>query len=437
MLRLAAPLAAAEIGWMVMGIVDTMMVGRLPESAASIGAVSVGVALYNTVTVVGAGLLLGLDTLVAQAFGAGRVDECHHSLLNGVYLALVLTPLMMGGVWLSIPLLAAAQVDAAVVPLADPYIKAVAWGTLPLLLYFASRRYLQAMDLVKPIMFALISANVVNIFVNWVLIFGNLGAPALGVTGAGWATTISRIYMAAVLVFYIVGHDRRYGTGLWAAAGRPDLRRVRRLVALGFPAAMQMLIEFAAFGAVTVLAGRLGALPLAAHQIALQTIAFMFMVPLGISSAAAVRVGQGIGRGDPAGAMRSGWTALLLAGMFMTFSAVMLVSVPRLIARAYTPDPEVIAASVGLLLVAAVFQLFDGLQVVATGALRGAGDTRTPMILHGVIFWGVGIPLGYWLAFHRGMSAAGLWLGLCAGLILVGSALIVVWHRRMHPRAAV
>ncbi|HEX9760384.1 MAG TPA: MATE family efflux transporter, partial [Candidatus Acidoferrales bacterium] len=128
MLRLAAPLAAAEIGWMVMGIVDTMMVGRLPESAASIGAVSVGVALYNTVTVVGAGLLLGLDTLVAQAFGAGRVDDCHHSLLNGVYLALVLTPLMMGGVWLSIPLLAAAQVDAAVLPLTDPYIKAVAWG---------------------------------------------------------------------------------------------------------------------------------------------------------------------------------------------------------------------------------------------------------------------------------------------------------------------
>jgi len=432
MTRLAGPLVAAELGWTMMSIVDTMMVGRLPESAPAIGAVSLGTVLFMTVGIFGGGLLLGLDTLVSQAFGAGRVDDCHHSLLNGVYLSAALTPLLMGVLWLAMPLLGRIGVDPTVLPLALPYLWAVTWSTLPLLLYTAFRRYLQGMNLVRPVAFALITANLVNVAANWVLIFGHLGFPAYGVVGAGWATCISRVYMAGVLLAYIAWHDRRYGTGLWRVARRPDLARIRRLAGLGLPAGTQLTLEIAVFAVVTALAGKLGALSLAAHQVALNTVSLTYMVPLGVSSAAAVRVGQGLGRTDVAAAARSGWTAILLGAGFMGCAGLTLLAVPRWIARIYTPDPAVVATGASLLIVAAFFQLFDGIQVVATGALRGAGDTHTAMFTHLGIYWLLGLPLGYFLGFRRGLGVAGLWVGLSVALILIGVVLLAAWNRKIH-----
>lgn len=430
MLRLAWPLVLAELGWSAMGVVDTMMVGRLPQSAVAIGAVSLGNALGITIGLLGGGMLLGLDTLVSQAFGARRVDDCHHSLLNAIYLALAATLPLMAMLWASGQVLVWLRVDAAVLKLALPYLNAITWSMLPLLLYFAARRYLQAMDLVLPVAFALVTANLVNVLANWVLIYGKLGFPAMGAEGAGWATCASRAYMAAVLLVYIVHHDRRYGTGLWRAARRPDMQRIRRLLALGVPVSVMITLEVGVFSAATALAGKLGAIPLAAHQVALHCASMAFMVPLGISSAAAVRVGQGIGRRDPEGAKRAGWTAILLGVAFMSCSALAFLLLPRLIARAFTPNEVVIAASVSLLAVAAVFQLFDGVQGVAAGALRGAGETRIPMVSHLVTFWFVGLPLGYWLCFARGWGAIGLWVGLCVGLILTAMVLLVAWQRR-------
>lgn len=436
MLRLAWPLVLAELGWSFMGIVDTMMVGRLPASAISIGAASLGNALGIAIGLFGGGLLLGLDTLVSQAFGARRISDCHHSLLNAIYLALAITLPLMGLLWASGAFLVWLRVDPAVLELALPYINAITWSMLPLMLYFAARRYLQAMDLVRPVAFALVTANLVNIFGNWVLIYGKLGAPAMGVEGSGWSTCISRAYMAAVLLAYIVLHDRRYGTGLWAVAGRPDMTRIRELLRLGVPVSVMITLEIGVFSLATALAGKLGAVQLAAHQVALHCASFAFMVPLGISSAAAVRVGQGIGRRDPQGAARAGWTAIALGAAFMTCSGLLFFFAPRLLARLFTPDPVVISASVILLAVAAMFQLFDGIQVVAIGALRGAGETSIPMYSHLVMFWFVGLPVGYWLCFSRGWGAVGLWVGLCIGLILTGAVLLIAWHRRTHRFAA-
>jgi len=431
MLRLAAPLVAAELGWIVMGIVDTMMVGRLPDSATAIGATGLGTMIFLTTAVIGEGMLLGLDTLVSQAFGAGRVDDCHHSLLNSMYLALVITPVLMVAMLVGAPQLARLGVDAAVLHLSYPFLRALAWGTLPLLLYFAFRRYLQGMNVVAPVVFALVTANLVNLLMNWLLIYGHWGFPAMGVEGSGWSTFIARVYMAAVLGITIVRHDRRYGTGLWAVARKPDLRRIRELVALGGPAAGHMILEYGVFGAATALMGRLGALPLAAHQIALHTASFAFMVPLGISSAAAVRVGQALGRKEPHAAARAGWTALTIGGGFMTVSAIAMLVIPHWIARLYTPDATVIAAAAALLLVAAFFQLFDALQVISIGALRGAGNTRIAMTSHLIADWLIGLPVGYYLAFHAGFGAAGLWVGLSIAMILAGSILLLEWNRRM------
>jgi MATE family multidrug resistance protein len=436
MLRLAAPLALTEVGWLAMGFVDTVMVGRLPDSATAIGAVSLGTTLFYTIGIAGSGIMLGLDTLVAQAYGAGKLEECHRTLWNALYLALMLSPAVMFAVLASVPLFPRFGLSPALVAATVPFLKALIWSTLPLVLYFALRRYLQAMSIVKPVVFTLISANLVNLLGNWMLVYGHLGMPALGVAGSGWSTCISRVYMVIALAIAAVYYDHKRSSGLWRASRRMEPRRMMELLRLGFPAASQLLAEIGAFAMATFLIGRLGALSLAGHQIALNIASFTYMVPLGISSAAAVRVGQGLGARDVQAAARAGWTALFFGACFMSCAGLTLLVFAHPIARIYTPQAEVVRAGVVLLRVAAVFQLFDGLQVVATGALRGAGNTRTPMLANLFGYWVVGLPLGALLCFRSHLGAAGMWVGLCVALIVIGTFLAVVWQRMIQQETA-
>ncbi len=434
-LRLAIPLVLAELGWMSMAVVDTMMVGRLPSSAVAISAVSLGGILVHVLAFFGGGLLIGLDTLVSQAFGAGRREDCHRSLLHGIYLSFALTPFLMAPVWFFDPLLRFARISPDIISVAVPYSKAMAWGTLPLLLYFAVRRCMQGMNMVRPISFALVTANIINAVGNWLLIYGRLGAPAMGAVGSGWSTAFARIYLAAILVGYLLWYDQKHRTELLRTPIQPELARIRRLIALGFPAAMQITLEIGVFALVTALIGRLGAISLASHQIALNTVSLTYMVPLGISSAAAVRVGQAIGRRDPSGASAAGDSAIFFGAVFMTLAGIALLVFPRWIARMFTPDEIVTHNTVLLLAAGAAFQLFDGIQTVATGALRGAGDTRTPMFCHFTAYWIIGLPLGAWLCFYRGWGAFGLWSGLSLALILIGIVLLFAWRRTVRRMA--
>ena len=433
--KLAVPLVLAELGWMTMSIVDTIMVGHLPNSAVAIGAVALSSNVFITISLFGLGLLLGLDTLVSQAFGAGQREDCHRSLVNSIYLSIALTPLLLVPVFFLPNFFRAVGADPAVVALAVPYTNALAWGLWPLLLFFALRRCVQAMDMVRPVAFALISANIINAIGNYVLIYGKWNFPHMGVVGSGWSTALSRAYMAFVLVVYLLWYDRKHRTELLKTPIDIDFPRLKRLIVLGFPAAMQFTLESGVFGLVTALIARLGPVPLATHQIALNTVAFTYMVPLGISSAAAVRVGQAIGRKDARGAAAAGNTAIFLGAVFMTLAGVVLLVFPGWIARVYTPDQIVIRATGALLAAGAAFQLFDGIQTSATGALRGAGDTRTPMLCHFTAYWIIGLPLGYWLAFSHGMGALGLWVGLSLALILIGIVLGIVWRRTVHKLA--
>jgi MATE family multidrug resistance protein len=432
MIRLALPLVLAELGWMVMAIVDTMMVGRLPDSATAIGAVSISSHLFHVIAFFGVGLLIGLDTLVSQAFGAGDREDCHRSLLNGIYLSLAMTPLLTLPLLFFGSFLKFFRVDPAVAALSIPYMKALTVGLLPLLLYFSVRRAMQAMNLVRPVAFALITANAVNLLGNWILIYGKWGAPAMGVAGSGWSTAVARLYMAAVLVGYLLWYDRKHRTDLLKTPVDVDLPRIRRLIALGLPAALQITVEIGVFALATTLIGRLGAVALASHQITLNTASLTYMVPLGISSAAAVRVGQAIGRKDIPGAANAGTAAIFIGAAFMSLASVVLLVSPRWIARMYTPDEKIIASTVTLLAICAAFQLFDGIQTVATGALRGTGDTRTPMLCHFTMYWLIGLPLGAWLCFRRGWGVTGLWAGLSLSLILIGCVLLWVWRRAVN-----
>ena len=437
-LHLALPLIFAEVGWMSMGVVDTIMVGRMPDSAIAIGAIGLGQSLYHVIVFLGAGMLLGMDTFVAQAYGRKDLRDGHKTLLNGIVLALLLTPILMIAVSFWPALMRRFGVSMAIVGPMRPFLSALNWGTLPLLGYFVLRRYLQAVNVVLPIMFALVSANIVNAVGDWALIYGHLGFRAEGITGSGWSTCFARIYMMLVLAITLAWVESKRPLTQFphsTSALKLDLTRIWALLKLGAPAGGQILVEIGAFSMATAICGKLGAVPLSGHEIALNCAAFTFMVPYGVSSAAAVRVGQQLGRRDPAGARRAGWSAITLGVAFMACSGLVFVSIPKVIARAFSPDPAVVRVGATLLLVAAAFQLFDGVQVVTTGALRGAGDTKTPMLANFVAYWFIGIPLGYFLCFRLGWGALGIWIGLCVGLMIIGSALLIAWHRRVFSVA--
>ncbi len=432
-LRLALPLIMAEVGWMSMGVVDTIMVGRLPNSAIAIGATGLGQSLYHIVAFLGAGMLLGMDTFVAQAYGREDLHDARSTLLNGMVLAILLTPILMIAVSFWPALMRRFGISVELVGPMQPFLSALNWGTLPLLGYFALRRYLQAVSVAVPIMFALVSANIVNLLGDWVLIYGHLGFRAQGITGSGWSTCFARFYMLLVLAITLAWVERNRASSMLsrrATALKIDAARIWGLLKLGAPAAGQILIEVGAFSGATAICAKLGPVPLSGHEIALNCAAFTFMVPYGISSAAAVRVGQQLGRGDTGGARRAGWSAIVLGAGFMACSGLIFVSIPKVIAHAFSPDPAVVRVGATLLLVAAAFQLFDGVQVVTTGALRGAGDTKTPMLANLVAYWFIGIPLGCFLCFRLGWGAFGVWIGLCTGLMIIGSALLFAWHKK-------
>jgi MATE family multidrug resistance protein len=282
-------------------------------------------------------------------------------------------------------------------------------------------------------MLTLLGANLVNAGFNWLLIFGRAGFPALGVAGSAWATVIARVAMAAVLLGVIVRHERTHQLGLGNISFLEiEWDRIGRLVRLGTPAALQITAEVGVFGAVAALAGRIDAVALAAHQVALNIASVTFMVPLGLASAGAVRVGHAVGRRDALGAERAGWSAIVLGAGFMTASAVVFIAAPAWLVRLFTTDAAVIATGVTLLRVAAAFQLFDGVQGVTTGALRGLGDTRTAMVANLVGHWLIGLPFAAFVAFQLGYGVVGLWVGLSLGLTLVAIVLVWVWRQHLH-----
>ena len=447
MLRIALPLVMAEVGWMSMGLVDTVMVGHLPQAAVPLSAASLAQILYNTFAFGIGGVLLGLDTTVSQAHGAGDYRSANKWIFQGIVLCVPLTVLLMLLFSVVAPVgLRHLPTEAVILDGAIPALRALSWGTFPLLLYFALRRYLQAFNHVRIVAATLISANVVNVAFNWLLIFGHSwhvrvaghlfqgSWSARGVVGSGMATSLARVYQALFLIVAILVVNRKNDYGLLKdgllQSLRPDWVRLRRLVALGAPSGATILIEVMVFAVVTVIIATLGPVALSGHEIALNLISFTFMIPLGISAAASVRVGQAIGRGSVEEARSAGWAAIALGAIAMLLSALTYLAVPYALASAFTRDQAVIAATVPLLFIAAFFQFCDGLQVTVIGALRGAGDTHSGLVTHLCTYWLLGLPLGLYLCFTRKLGARGLWIGLSAALIVAGVVLVVRWRTK-------
>ncbi len=427
MVSLAVPVVLSELGWMAMGVVDTMMVGRL--GPAAIGAVALGNAIFYTPSIFGMGLMLGLDTLVSQAYGREDHDECHRWLAQGVYLACLASAPIMVGIWLASSGLAHFGISAVVAGPASAYLRLLNWGTLPLLLYGATRRYLQGVRQVRVIALTYVFANLVNWFGNWVLIYGKLGFPALGVNGSAISTVLARLTMGVALMGFAWRYERGRGHPLFHHWAAPQKARLKRLLQLGAPAAGQVLIEVGAWNLATFSAGYLTPAALATHQIVLNYASLTYMVPLGVSAAAAVSVGHALGAGDAPRAQRAGWLALGLGTSFMLLAAVVFWLAPRPLIELFSSDPQVLAVGPGLLGIVAAFEVFDGIQTVSTGALRGLGETRAPMWANLIAYFVLGLPLGFFLCFGLRWGIYGLWIGLTVALVFVALALLVRWRR--------
>jgi multidrug resistance protein, MATE family len=433
MLRIAVPVVMAELGWMAMGVVDTVMVGGIGPEAIS--AAGVGNAMHIAFAIFGMAVMLGLDTLVSQAYGARDIRACHRWFFDGLTLAgLMAVPIMtlLLLVWFAIPWLG---FHSAVRPLLESYFGVLILSTPFLLGYAVCRRYLQGMHAAMPVMFALVTANLINAAGNWALIYGHYGFPALGVSGSAWATVISRAYMLASLLFAVWWIDRKRTReahiddrhGLWHVDRAFEASRLRRLLALGLPAASQVAAEVGVFALATAMSGMLDPISSASHQIALNLAGVAFMIPLGLGSAGAVRVGHAVGAGDRPRAAAAGWTAILLATLVMVASGLTFVLIPEQLIGLFSTDPRVLSVGTSLLLLAAIFQLFDGIQGVITGTLRGLGNTRIAMNVNLVAHWLLGLPVSYLLCFVAGWGVWGLWIGLSLGLIVTGVILFWVW----------
>jgi MATE family multidrug resistance protein len=383
---LAIPVAATQVSTMLMGIVDTAMVGRVSVDA---------------------------------------IERSALALQRGVLLSLLLS-VPVGLLWLQTDqFLALVGQDPALAGAAREYAIAKIPGIPFFLVYSAMRQYLQGRELVRPALWVILVANVFNVFFNWILIFGNLGFPALGLVGAGIATTLTRVVTFVGLFAWVWGFALHRGAWVPWSRRAVEARGIGAVVAVGFPVAIQMSTEMWAFGAATLLAGRLGATSLAAHTIAMNLAGLAFMVPLGVSQGASTRVGNLLGAGRPAHSQFAAWVCLAMGAGVMTISAFLFVTCRDLLPRIYTSEAPLVALCATILPIAAAFQIFDGTQVVGCGILRGMGRTRPAAYFNLIGYWILALPLGGWLALRTDWGLEGLWWGLCFGLAVVAMLLVL------------
>jgi multidrug resistance protein, MATE family len=420
LLRLALPVVVVQVGLMFMGVVDTMMVGRL--SAQALGSVALGNLYFFTIAVVGMGALMALDPVVSQAVGAGDEPAIARGLQRGIILAIVLTVPTVAGLLLVSPALHALGQPAELVPAASSYIYVIIPGVLPFYLFIVLRQTMQALGRIAPIVWVTLGANLLNAGLNWVFIYGRFGAPGLGVAGSALATSISRLGLAAALL--LVGRRQLLPRLVPWRPESTDLPALGRMLRIGLPIGGQMWLEYGIFALIGALMGRIGTLAVAGHQIALNLSSIVFMVPQGIGAAAAVLVGRAVGAGDLPLARRSALGAVLVGGGFMVGSAALFVLAPRVLAGLYSLDPEVIAVATSLIVLGGFFAVFDGLQAVAIGVLRGVGDTRAPIVISMIGYWLVGLPVSVLLGFRFGLGPDGLWWGLVLGLAVTAPVLL-------------
>ena len=426
---LALPLILSQLAQMSMSFVDTLMVGRL--GSQQLAGVAVGGAVFYAAILISLGILMAVSPMVSQGYGAGDRHAVGRAVRQGLWLATILAIPTVWVMWNGGWLLSWMGQEEATVLLAEEYLRAIAWGVAPLLWFGVLRYFVEGLSRPRVVMIIAMAAMVLNIGANYVLMYGKLDFPALGLAGCGWASTVVFWSMFLALAGFIGGSRELGGYGIFSHLGKPAWHYFSEIFRIGWPIGIMQGTEVGLFSATAILMGLFGTTVLAAHQITLQCAAYAFMIPLGLSLAVSVRVGQAIGRRDFLGARRAGYVGMGLGAGVMIVSATCFWLFPRVIISAFLDiesgiNDDVVSQAVVLLSLAAVFQVFDGIQVTAAGALRGLKDTRTPMIVGVVAYWLVGLGSGYLLGFRLGWEGVGLWWGLVLGLTT--AAVLLSWR---------
>ncbi len=398
-----------------MNAVDTMMAGWL--GPRDLAAVAIGGNIWIPIYVIGIGIILAVTPSVAQLYGAGQRQEVGPLVRQGLWLGAIVSISVYAAVFLLVdPLLDLVKASPGLRPMARGYLLSIALGTPGHALFNVLRNYCEGLGRTGPSLWVSLAGLPINIVLNYLLMYGELGFPRMGAIGCGVASALTMWCMGACLLLIVLGVEEFRRDGLFSQWERPDFAVIRRLITVGGPIAVSFFVECAVYCSVGLMLGRMGEQIVGGHQIALNFASITFMVPLGVALAVTVRVGQAIGAGDPRAARLTGLAGNLLSLTFMGCMATLMGLFPGQIARLYTGDAQVIETASQLLFLAAIFQVFDGLQVSGAGALRGLKDTRVPMAITLIAYWVFALPVGYYLAFYVGWGPRGLWSGLIAGL---------------------
>ncbi|GLQ99573.1 putative multidrug resistance protein NorM [Dyella mobilis] len=432
--RLALPLILAQLAAIGSNVIDAVLAGHV--GAHVLGAVAIGASIWSLAIVLGIGMMMSVPPSVSQLDGAGRRHEAGAVFRQAIWLALGMGALLWFAVRHAEPLIKLIGVTPGLYTDVGEFLRAISWGAPALTCYFALRGLSEGLSMTRPSMYFSLGGLVLLVPLGYTFMFGKLGLPPQGARGCGIATaTVLWIEMIAFAI-YIASHRNYRGLGIFDHFEWPSPRRIGALVHVGLPMAITLLAEGGLFVAAALLIGTMGEDVVASHQVALNIASLFFMIPLGLAMAITVRVGNAVGRGDASGVRYAGFCGIGLTLVTQLLSASLMLGFPHFIASLYTRDDTVIKLASQLLLLAGLFQFSDGIQVASNGALRGLKDTRIPMAITLFAYWLVGMPVGWWLAFHFGLGARGIWMGLIAGLSMAAILLFArFWRssRRHRP----
>ncbi len=432
-LSLAIPVAIGQLGHMLLGVVDSLMVGSL--GATPLAGASLGHSVFVLLLVFAAGVASAITPLTAIADGEGNEEAAGRILRQGILQNVVLGVVLVGATWLVAGVLPLLGQPPDVVGHATPYLRMMGLTFVPMLLFMSLRNFIEGLSITRPAMYIILAANIVNIAGNWVFIYGKFGLPAMGLTGAGLSSFLVEVFACVALFIYVLRSDRFRTHREFARNARYDGALQLRILRIGLPSGLQWLFEAGSFSFSALMMGWIGTVALAAHQISINLAAISYMAILGISNASTIRVGNAMGRRDAANLRRAGQTSFLVALSIMSVAALTFILLRHQLPALYVRDTAVVELASSLLIIAALFQLSDGTQAVGLGVLRGITDVTAPMFIAIVAYWIIGVPASYFLAFHAGLGPEGVWLGFVAGLSFAGISFVLRFLRQCDRMA--
>ena len=412
--KLAYPVIIGQLGIIMMGVVDSIMVGHL--GSIPLAAASLGNSLIFLILIIGIGSSIVVSPLVAILVGGKRFSECGVYFRQSLLVNIVLSLLMVGIILIGVNFIKFLEQPPAVSKLAIVYMTIVGFSAIPLMLFQTYKQFIEGLSIMKPAMIISLLANIINAFANWVLIFGKFGFPELGLAGAAWATFLSRVFMVVVIMIYVMRNDKFKQYDVTFHFRGINIPVIKKLLSLGLPSGFQYFFEVGAFTFAVIMIGWIGANELAAHQIAINLASISFMAVLGISQAASIRVGNAMGEQNILNVRKAGFIAIALGAGIMSLSGLTFILLNNFLPTLYINDEAVISIASRLLIIAALFQLSDGTQAVGIGVLRGLTDVKGPTIITFIAYWIISLPVAYFLAFNFKLGVDGVWIGLLIGL---------------------